>query len=72
MKSKVQVTKESQGYVEALACCGTCANFFRQVVTMPAAFKWSEAYETEKNKRCTIGGFAVLKSAHCNLYMRAK
>ena len=72
MKSKVQLMKESQGYIEAWACCGTCANFVRQVVTMPAPDIWSKPYQMEKNKRCVIGRFAVMKSAHCNLYERAK
>ena len=72
MKSKVQVTKESQGYVERPACCGTCKNYYREWVTMPAADKWSKPYEKEKSKRCVIGLFAVMKSAHCNLYERAK
>ena len=73
MKSKVQLTKEAQGYVEkSPACCGTCANYFREVVTMPAWDKWSKPYEKEKNKRCVIGMFAVKKTSHCNVYERAK
>ena len=72
MKSKVQVMKEAQGYIEnSPACCGTCANYCREVVTMPAADKWSKPYQTEKNKRCVIGGFAVKKQSHCILYRRA-
>ena len=73
MKSKVQLTKESQGYVDTSpACCGTCANYRSEVVTMPAPDKWSRPYLVEKNRRCAFGEFAVMKTSYCNLYERAK
>ena len=73
MKSKVQLTKEAQGYIEkSPACCGTCANFRSEMVTMPAPNEWSIPYLAEKNRRCAFGEFAVKKTSHCNLYERAK
>ena len=71
MKSKVQVTKEAQGYIDkSPACCGTCANYRSEVVIMPAPDKWSRPYFAEKHKLCSIGGFAVMKTSHCRLYRR--
>ena len=73
MKNKVQLTKEAQGYIEkSPACCGTCEHYRSEMVTMPAPDPWNGPYLAERSKKCSIGGFSVMKTSHCNLYERAK
>lgn len=68
MASKTQIQKAQQGYVEKPlpAQCSTCDHYTSDHVK-PRGM-WSK-WTVEKNKRCGLGGFAVRKTATCNLYM---
>ncbi len=69
MTSKVQKLKESQGYTRIPACCKTCGNFTSTAVETKY---FGTSYFKEKNKRCSIGGFAVQSTGHCKLFERAE
>jgi len=71
MTSKVQKIKDSQGYMIGAACCKTCRHFTSDMVERNLS--WSARSITEeKNKRCSIGDFAVQSTGHCRLFERAK
>jgi len=66
--SKQQNAKDAQGY-EAhprQRVCGNCRSYISEVETCKSVF--GGTYSNEKNKRCTIGGFAVKKTAVCKLH----
>lgn len=65
--SKQSEAKERQGYVERPVpqTCANCRNYGSDFVTRKHAFgEWTD----EKNRRCTLGGFAVKKQATCKLW----
>lgn len=68
MTSKTQTQKDQQGYVSnpKPAKCSTCNHFTSEMVTFRD--NWG-SWTKEKNKRCGIGGFAVMLTAVCNLYV---
>ena len=68
--SKQSVAKEQQNYRKGLDCCGNCVNYTSEVTLHPPAFSWSSPYTTEKGMRCTLGGFAVNKTAVCDKHAR--
>jgi hypothetical protein len=69
MASKTQEAKDAQGYTKKPQQCNNCANYKSEMVHTPASPEnWRGAYNTEKNKRCGIGGFAVQSSASCKIY----
>lgn len=59
--SKESVAKKNQGFIKKpeWPCCGNCDNFSSTVIN--GGFD-------EKNKKCTIGNFAVGKSDVCEQY----
>jgi hypothetical protein len=66
--SKIKEAKIRQGYTEhpEQKECGNCQNYTSVIVNNTGVFGGS--YTTEKNKRCTIGHFSVMKTAICNLW----
>lgn len=65
MVSKQQLSKESQGYRLSPKTCSNCSNYSSEIETKDfGQYVWTE----EKNKRCKIGGFAVKKTAVCDLW----
>lgn len=69
MASKVQETKDAQGYSKALMQCSNCGNFSSTKTEVSSPYS-SARFFVEKNKRCLIGGFAVQSSGSCTLYVR--
>ena len=64
--SKVSEAKEAQGYVDWMSInCSTCKHFTSRMETNKA---WFGTHTVEKDKRCSIGGFVVKKTAHCNMW----
>lgn len=61
MKSKQALAKEAQNYRKTPVNCGTCKHYESEFIHHPCG-AWTE----EKNKRCGIGGFAVMKRAVCD------
>lgn len=67
MASKIQIKKIEQGYTAgpSRAICSNCDHYTSKMVTIEGAWStWTE----EKNKRCGLGGFAVKKTATCNMF----
>ena len=60
--SKQSEAKKQQGYRQHGKACGSCIH--RSFTEK--ADEW--LFIHEKNNRCAIGGFAVKKSAVCNLW----
>ena len=71
MTSKVQKLKDSQGYMIGAACCKTCSHFTSTQVERKLSWRDMTIIE-EKNKRCSIGDFAVQSTGHCKLFERAE
>ena len=71
MASKTQIQKAQQGYVEKPlpAQCGTCGHYTSDIIPQKSKWIGYADWTEEKNKRCGIGGFAVKKTAVCNLYV---
>lgn len=67
MASKVEKTKYDQEYTKKPRQCNNCKNYQSELIKIPAD-RWYQERHVEKNKRCGIGGFAVLSSASCKLY----
>ena len=59
MASKKQTAKDEQGYTTFPMTCSNCGHFASDRKTN------EYGYCEEKNKRCTIGGFAVKSMATC-------
>ncbi len=66
--SKQSDAKEAQQYNEKPIphVCSNCLNYRSVVTTNKGIFGGS--YQTEKNRRCAIGGFAVKKTASCDAF----
>lgn len=74
--SKQALAKQQQGYSTEPTNCGNCKH--RSCVKeLPSWMIGDRIYDTEigrqrhsieKNQRCTIGGFAVKKTARCNMW----
>jgi hypothetical protein len=60
--SKVSDTKKKQGYVKEGPTCANCAKF----TSDKEVNRWH--YTIERNLRCSVGNFAVLKRSWCKLY----
>ena len=69
MTSKTQDAKDGQGYTKKPQQCNNCKHYTSEFVDLVS--DWRPAYKEEKNKRCSIGGFAVQSSASCRLYYAA-
>ena len=70
--SKQSEAKSAQGYEpkpEARACMN-CANYRSDMIEKSSGFSWSVPYFEERNKKCGIGGFAVMKMAICDKFTR--
>jgi hypothetical protein len=68
--SKVQDTKNAQGYTDKPRSCGNCANFKCDHVERKSMYgvgSWMQ----EVSMRCGIGGFAVKKMGCCDLFKKA-
>ena len=60
--SKIAQKKESQGYIKKGPTCGTCRHYTSDIAMKGNAYGyWTE----EKNKRCSLGGFATGKGGWC-------
>ena len=70
--SKQSVAKERQGYITKPMQCSTCANFRKDVNIIK--YEWGSQYDhmETKNKRCSIGGFAVQSTASCSEYAKVQ
>ena len=66
--SKVSEAKAAQEYTTEQAKCSTCANYRSDTEKIPSTY--GGVYFVVKNRRCSIGGFAVQASAICKLYER--
>jgi len=64
MKSKVQKVKANQGYRKQSNQCMNCIYFSLKKEVMADG---AEIY-TDKHYRCLIGGFAIKKTATCDLW----
>lgn len=65
--SKQSQAKQIQGYLEKPLprTCMNCREYASDLITRTHAYgQWTD----EKNKRCTLGKFAVRKTATCNLW----
>ena len=60
--SKQSEMKELQGYRTALRMCANCAHYRSEY-----AADWY-GQGREGKKRCSLGGFAVQKTATCNMH----
>lgn len=65
-------TMAAQFYAQRGRNCGNCKHYRCDKVTEPPAFSWADPRVIEQNKRCAIGGFAVKKTAVCNLWSESK
>ena len=65
--SKQSEAKAAQGYTgkPPQQICSTCKHFAMTRTETPACFG---TYTTESNLRCTLGNFAVKKTATCNKF----
>ena len=79
--------KKQQGYSNTPLCCGSCRHYTSVMAVpkwmlvenasaiksgRPEPFPFSSFATEEKNRRCTIGGFAVKKMGHCKRWSQAK
>lgn len=67
--SKQSEAKKSQGYDHKPVprTCGTCLHYKCAVEVSPGVYKGTTVHN-ESDKRCSLGGFAVKKTATCNNY----
>lgn len=63
MKSKQGQAKQDQGYRKAPMQCSNCKNFEFGVEVNQFG------YAKKKKLRCSIGGFAVQRTAVCDLWV---
>jgi hypothetical protein len=65
--SKVSKAKETQNYRKQPNCCQHCKHFSAEMTE--TKYEWSSyIHTTQKNLRCTVGGFAVQKMAVCDKF----
>ena len=67
--SRQSESKERQGYVSKAVptTCMNCVNFAVDMVEREyRVFSQTRTFQEEKNMRCAIGGFKVMKMASCN------
>jgi hypothetical protein len=64
MVSKVQKAKEAQQYSETPRTCSNCVHYTSDREKNEYGFVYT------KNKRCSIGGFAVKSMATCELHSK--
>lgn len=63
--SKQSEAKQAQGYKKNPDTCSNCAHFQSEIVNHTEYYgDWIK----EKNKRCSVGGFAVGKNSTCNIH----
>lgn len=68
--SKQSEAKERQDYRDGPASCKSCQNYRADIVPRN---RWEgDPYTVEKNRRCSIGGFAVKPLSHCSLFVSAR
>lgn len=66
--SKQSEAKEMLGYSTKSRCCMNCVNYSAEQQEREGVF--GRKYVVEKNRRCTLGKFAVQKMASCNQWKR--
>jgi hypothetical protein len=64
--SKQAEAREAQGYRTEPRNCSNCAHYRSDITEHPPAFSWGNPYTTESNRRCSLGSFAVKKTATCD------
>lgn len=69
MTSKVQQAKDAQGYIKGSKQCQNCHFFDSEKTIEPHPYYGAvmKVYK-EKNRRCTLGDFAVQLTASCDRY----
>lgn len=68
--SKQSDAKNFQNYRETPDTCSNCGHYESQMVERThSGWGGLRAWTEEKNKRCSIGGFAVKKMATCDLHV---
>ena len=65
--SKQSEAKSRQGYTKTLNNCGNCRRF----TCDKGLSTWGKDFVTERNLRCSIGGFKVNKTATCGEWERS-
>ena len=68
MKSKTRAIKAEQGWQKKGPCCGNCIKFSSDTIENKTPYG---TYIDEKNKRCSVGGFATGKQSWCELHVFA-
>lgn len=65
--SKQSEAKEAQGYVAkpVPSTCSNCKHYQSKVEVLRGYF---QPYEKESEIKCGLGGFAVKKTATCNMF----
>jgi hypothetical protein len=69
--SKQSEAKEAQNCRKQPLCCQYCNHFSLDYIEVKKTWLIKPVM-TEKNLRCTLGGFAVNKTASCDRFERAK
>lgn len=69
--SKQSDAKVQQNYRAQSAKCKNCANYLSDVTVIKAAASWDLDYTVEKNRRCSLGGFAIKAEGHCTFFVWA-
>ena len=74
MTSKAQQAKDAQGYTKQSRQCKNCYHFESDLVEVANPFyaTGTSFYTVVKNKRCTLGDFAVQLTASCKKHDRLK
>ncbi len=67
--SKVSEAKMAQGFSDKPKTCARCVFFEADQIVHPPAFSWSEPHVELKNKRCSIGLFAVKMTSTCDKWL---
>ncbi|MBB5509582.1 hypothetical protein [Paraburkholderia atlantica] len=66
--SKQSEAKETQGWRKLPDTCSTCIHFSFERIEEKSKWGGSAIYITEKNLRCTLGGFKTGKSNVCDYH----
>ncbi|WP_101048887.1 hypothetical protein [Macromonas nakdongensis] len=65
--SKQSEAKAEQNYRKTADTCANCAHFESTIKTIKSG--WYGTWHEETGKRCTLGGFAVGKTATCDRHV---
>ena len=68
--SKQSENKINQGYQKTAPMCAGCLYFTSESVTISSP-GYTDCWQEERNFRCSLGGFAVLKRGWCKKHEEA-